>query len=131
MIVVLDTNTYSNWRRNEHWNETISTADKIIIPAIVLGELRVGFLRGAKGRENERKLVHFLRRAVVEIGNVGNATSHHYAIFKNHLRDQGTPIPAADVWIAAVAAEHGGLLLTRDGHFENLPQVRIANIDHA
>jgi len=131
MIVVLDTNAYSNWRRYGHWNETISTADKVIIPAIVLGELRFGFLRGVKCEENEQKLVHFLRQSVVEIGNVGNATSHHYAIFKNHLRDQGTPIPEADVWIAAVAAEHGGLLLTRDGHFKNLPQVRVANKDHA
>lgn len=129
MIVVLDTNAYSNWRRYGHGNELISTADKVIIPSIVLGELRAGFQRGIKAEENERKLDHFLRRAVVEVGVVGDGTSHHYALLKNHLRDQGTPIPEADVWIAAVAVEHGGLLLTRDGHFENLPQVRMAGIE--
>lgn len=131
MTVVLDTNAYSNWRRYGHWNNIISTANKVVIPSIVLGELRAGFQRGMKAKENERKLNDFLRRMVVEIGLVGDETSHHYALFKNHLREKGTPIPEADVWIAAVAFEHSGLLLTGDGHFENLPQVRVTTMEDA
>ena len=129
MTVVLDTNVYSDWRRYGHWNESISTADRVIVPAIVIGELRVGFLRGGKRGENEQKLDDFLRLAVVQVGVVGDATSQHYAILKNHLSTQGTPIPEADVWIAAVAMECSGRLLTRDGHFDNLPQVRRAVVE--
>lgn len=44
-------------------------------------------------------------------------------MLKNHLRNQGVPIPEADFWIVAV--ERRGLVLTRDWHFEHLPQVRI------
>jgi predicted nucleic acid-binding protein len=39
------------------------------------------------------------------------------------LRRQGTPIPAHDLWIAALAAQHGALLCTQDAHFQNLPQI--------
>ena len=131
MIAVLDTNAYSDWRRFGHWNSLIARAEKIIVPAIVLGELRSGFLRSARARENERKLVRFLGEKLVVIGLVGDETSHHYAILKNHLRTHGKPIPEADVWIAAIAVGHAALLLTRDRHFENLPQVRLADIKEA
>ena len=131
MIVVLDTNAYSDWRRFGHWNSLIAKAEKVIVPAIVLGELRSGFLRGAQARENERKLVSFLSEQLVTIGLVGDETSHHYAILKNHLRTHGKPIPEADVWIAAIAVEHAALLLTRDRHFEKLPQVRLVDMEEA
>lgn len=128
MIIVLDTNAYSDWRRFGQWNRLVSTAGKVIIPAMVLGELRAGFLQGSKRKENESRLDEFLSIAVVQVGVVGDVTSQHYAILKHHLRSQGTPIPEADVWIGAIAVEHGGLLLTRDKHFENMPQVRMAEI---
>lgn len=125
MIVALDTNAYSDWRRFGHWNGIISRADKVIMPAIVLGELRLGFLNGAQTRENERKLATYLREKVVSVGIVGEETSHIYAVLKNHLKSVGKPIPEADVWISAIAVEHSALLLTRDKHFGYLPQVRL------
>ena len=41
------------------------------------------------------------------------------------LREKGTPIPTNDIWIAAMVRETGGKLLTRDSHFECLPQVEL------
>jgi hypothetical protein len=41
------------------------------------------------------------------------------------LREKGTPIPTNDIWIAAMVRETGGKLLTRDSHFECLPQVKL------
>jgi predicted nucleic acid-binding protein len=32
-------------------------------------------------------------------------------------------IPAHDIWIAALAAQHNLLLFSRDNHFEHLPQI--------
>lgn len=125
MIVVLDTNAYSDWRRFGLWNPLISRAEKVLIPSIVLGELRAGFLRGRQSGANEDGLARFLAQRCVEVGVVGEITSRHYAILKDHLRRSGKPIPEADVWIAAVAMEHAALLLTGDSHFKYLPQVSV------
>jgi tRNA(fMet)-specific endonuclease VapC len=37
------------------------------------------------------------------------------------LKRHGTPIPTNDIWIAAVALQHGFSLFTRDEHFSNIP----------
>ena len=125
MRVVLDTNAYSDWLRDGRWSEGIANAEEVIIPAIVLGELREGFLRGSKADFNETVLREILEQPFVTIGVVGEATSHHFAMFKKHLKDAGTPIPVNDVWIAACCFELSAELLTSDRHFKNLPQVRV------
>lgn len=123
MTVVLDTNAYTDWRKDGRWNEIISTADRVLVPVVVLGELRAGFLRGQQGAANERKLVRFLSHPVVQIVPVLESSSRWYAEFKHQLRSAGKPIPENDVWIAALAVEHAAMLLTSDAHFEFLPQV--------
>jgi len=35
----------------------------------------------------------------------------------------GTPIPDNDLWIAAMSLEHDLALVTRDRHFDRIPQV--------
>jgi tRNA(fMet)-specific endonuclease VapC len=42
------------------------------------------------------------------------------------LKRAGTPVPDNDLWIAAVAIEHDLALVTRDRHFDKLPQLRRA-----
>jgi len=41
------------------------------------------------------------------------------------LRQQGTPVPTNDLWIAALVTEHGARLCTRDAHFEKLAQLDV------
>jgi tRNA(fMet)-specific endonuclease VapC len=43
-------------------------------------------------------------------------------IFKQ-LREQGTPIPSNDIWIAALAIQYEMILGTRNKHFGHLPQI--------
>jgi tRNA(fMet)-specific endonuclease VapC len=53
-------------------------------------------------------------------------TARRYGEIKNALRLKGRPIPENDMWIAAIALQHGLQLATRDAHFreiENLPSV--------
>jgi predicted nucleic acid-binding protein len=121
--ILLDTNAYSDWRRTGRWNEAISTASEVLIPAIVLGELRYGFAGSTKAVENESKLWMFLNSDAVEVLNVSEATSRTYANLKYFLRNVGKPIPENDIWIAALAVEHGVHLVTSDAHFDHLPQV--------
>lgn len=123
MRILLDTNAYSDWRRQGRWNDTIAVADEVLVPAVVLGELRYGFRGSARERENEGKLQAFLREPVVRVVAVDEPTSHGYALLKEHLRTRGHPIPENDIWIAALAMQYLATLLTSDAHFEHLPQV--------
>ncbi len=123
MKILLDTNAYSDWRRSGRWNETITTASEVLVPVIVLGELRYGFHGAKRGAENEVKLRQFLLDPVVRVIVVGEATSRSYAVLKHFLRRVGNQIPENDIWIAALAVEHLVPVVTADAHFDALPQV--------
>ena len=43
---------------------------------------------------------------------------------KSLVLDSNALIALFDVWIAAGALETGSVLLTRDGHFANIPMIR-------
>jgi tRNA(fMet)-specific endonuclease VapC len=94
-----------------------------LVPFVVLAELRAGFAVGTQGRANERFLQRFLAKAGVEVVYATDATTHRYATLYRQLRQQGTPVPTNDLWIAALVTEHGARLCTRDAHFENLAQL--------
>jgi predicted nucleic acid-binding protein len=51
------------------------------------------------------------------------ATAEHHARVFVQLKRAGTPIPDNDVWIAAIVLEHNLTLVTRDRHFECIPQI--------
>jgi len=122
--VALDTNRYIDLCRGEAAVvETVELADKVWIPFIVLGELRAGFVLGNQGTRNEAVLRRFLIKPNVEVLYADDQTTHHYANVYRQLRRQGTPIPANDIWIAALALQHSFSLMTRDTHFEHLPQL--------
>ena len=126
LIVVLDTNAYSDWRRSGRWHANIAIADRVVIPSIVLGELLHGFGNGGRRAENIAKLDDFLSQPQVEMVTLTRRTAEIYGHLLDQLQTQGTPIPTNDIWISAIARELNGELATRDAHFEHLPQVRLA-----
>jgi tRNA(fMet)-specific endonuclease VapC len=89
----------------------------------VLGELRAGFLGGNRAAANEQILIAFLAQPGVRVLVPDELTTHHYATLFNQLRQQATPIPTNDLWIAALVVQHGLMLYTRDAHFDRLPQI--------
>jgi tRNA(fMet)-specific endonuclease VapC len=126
MILVLDTNVHSDWRRSGKWMTSIAFADRIIIPSVAMGEILHGFINGTQTEGNQRLFAEFLAEPQVEVAPVGRRTAEIYAEFVQYLRKQGTPIPTNDIWIAAQAHESGGELAARDGHFDALPMLRMA-----
>lgn len=126
VILVLDTNAHSDWRRSGKWMNNIAFADRMIIPSVAMGEIFHGFINGTKTEKNQRLFAEFLAEPQVEIAPVGRKTAEIYAEFVQYLRKCGTPIPTNDIWIAAQAHESGGELAARDGHFDVLPMLRIA-----
>jgi predicted nucleic acid-binding protein len=124
MRVILDTNRYVDFCRGEASVQAIiRQAQSINLPFIALAELRSGFRCGTVGRRNEAVLVRFLASPRVSVAYPDEQTTHTYAGLFAQLRAQGTPIPTNDLWIAALAVQHGLLLCSRDAHFEHLPQL--------
>ena len=124
MRIALDSNRYVDFARGDpEVVEALEQAEEIHIPLIVLGELRAGFAVGTRGAENEGGLRRFLLRPGVVVAFPDEATTHHYGAVYRQLREQGTPIPTNDMWIAALVLQHGLVLCARDRHFDNLPQI--------
>jgi len=48
-----------------------------------------------------------------------------YATVRSYLRSRGKLIPDNDLWIAATALAHDLTLVTRDGHFERVPGLKL------
>jgi tRNA(fMet)-specific endonuclease VapC len=125
MKLVMDTNIYCDYA--EGVPETVEAiaahGEQIYIPAIVVGELVFGFLKGAQQQLNDRKLRQVISRLKIEIVDVTADVARKYAIIFLSLQKKGTKIPINDVWIAACCMEIGGTLLTRDKHFKAVEQI--------
>ena len=101
----------------------LEDAEGIMLPFVVLGELRAGFANGRRQAENEQILRRFLLKEGVRLLLADDQTTHHYASVFRQLRKQGTPIPTNDMWLAALVLQHNLVLHARDKHFDHLPQV--------
>ncbi len=88
---------------------------------IVLGEFRYGIAesehRAAYEAWLEAQLSHF------KVLDVTDETTIAYAALRVALRRLGRPIPANDVWIAALALQHRLPVLSRDQHFDVVPGI--------
>jgi tRNA(fMet)-specific endonuclease VapC len=122
--VAVDTNRYVDLCKGlDETIEILEQAEEILIPFVVLGELRAGFVHGRREAENERVLRRFLLKDGVRVMFADDQTTHHYASVFRQLRKQGTPIPTNDMWIAALVLQHNLVLHARDKHFDHLPQL--------
>ena len=125
----MDTSAYSALGRgNQAVLDVMRDSEMIAVPAIVLGELHSEFRAGTRWKENSEHLAHFLRKPSVRVLPVTEETALPYAEIDVYLREKGRPIPRNDVWIAAVALEHGLQLLTLDAHFREIPLLLIQPI---
>ena len=103
--------------------EQVREAERIYLPFVTLTELRSGFLCGTKARHNERVLTRFLNSPRVRTLYADDQSTHHYARLFLQLREQATPIPTNDIWIAALSIQHDLPLFARDSHFDHIPQL--------
>jgi len=53
-----------------------------------------------------------------------NHTPSHYAEIGHLLKKTGRPIPTNDIWIAALARQHAMPILSRDRHFDFIPDIQ-------
>ncbi len=119
--ILIDTNIYSYAMKGDPESVIVlQQANQIGICSITIGELLSGFKAGKKESENRKELEEFLDAPRVQIYAIDEGTAEFYADILNNLRKKGTPIPTNDIWIAAVAFQHGLRLFSKDQHFKKV-----------
>ena len=115
--MILDTNALSAWAEGILTVEPhLRTADRIVVPTIVLGEYYFGIRQSRHRRRYEDWLRRYLPLA--EIATVTQATAEVYAEIRLELKRSGNPIPSNDTWVAALARQHILPVLSNDAHFD-------------
>ena len=121
--MILDTNALSAFVDGDPAiGEVMRHQARASIPVIVLGEFRYGIAQSRHRETYEQwlqaQLQHF------DVLPVTDETAIAYAALRVTLKKNGTPIPANDAWIAALALQHRLPVLSRDQHFDAVPQIR-------
>jgi tRNA(fMet)-specific endonuclease VapC len=120
----LDTNRLTDlFKGDTALAEWLEACDEVWIPLVVLAEIKAGFYGGAQQHRNQMLLGRLLSKATFRILLPGRETAEQYARLFVQLKRAGTPIPDNDLWIAALALEHDLMLVTRDQHFQHVPQL--------
>lgn len=99
----------------------LAISDKVYVPAVVIGELLGGARRSARIANNIAEVEAF--PADNRVLDCDLETARHYGDIYSQLRARGKPIPENDMWIAAVAQQHGLPLATRDAHFAEVHSI--------
>jgi tRNA(fMet)-specific endonuclease VapC len=89
----------------------------------VLGELLAGAFRSARATAVIARIESLISGS--DVLPCSRETARRYAVVRNDLRAKGNPIPENDVWIAAIALEHGLTLVTRDKHFGRVNRLSV------
>lgn len=124
--MILDTNALSAFVDGDAAvGAVLRRQARACIPVIALGEFRYGIAqsrhRAAYERWLQSELPHF------EVLPVTEETTANFAKLRGVLKQQGTPIPANDAWIAALALQHRLPVLSRDRHFDAVPRLSRQN----
>ena len=115
--MILDTNALSAYLDSTpDAVEIVSGARELAIPVIVAGEFAFGVAQSRHREAYERSLQRMLDRCTVL--DIGIETARHYAAIRLELKSAGKPIPANDVWIAALSRQHAIPVMSRDSHFD-------------
>ena len=120
--MILDTNALSAFVDGDMTvGDILRHQERAAIPVIVLGEFRYGIAVSRYRRAYEAWLDSQL--PYFDVLAVTGDTSIAYAALRVALKRSGRRIPANDAWIAALALQHGLPVLSRDRHFDAVPNL--------
>ena len=94
----------------------------VSLPVPAIGELYYGARKSGNPIENLARVNRLTQRFPLLFCDL--ETARWYGIIKNRLRRKGRPIPNNDIWIAAIAMQHGLILVTRDSHFDEVDSLQ-------
>ena len=118
--MILDTNAISALaQKNRALIAALEDALRLAVTIVSVGEVSYGIRRSTVRHE----LVSWLREQLLaraEILFLDLSTTEHYADIRAELQTSGTPIPANDVWIAALCRQHDLPIVSLDVHFDHV-----------
>jgi len=121
--LILDTNALSAAAGREPAAlKVVAGAERLAVPVIVLGEFRLGIAQSRHRADYEAWLREWI--GAVTVLDIDEETTRHYAAIGLELKRAGKPIPANDLWIAALCRQHALRLVSRDRHFDLVPGLR-------
>ena len=91
-------------------------------PVIVAGEFAFGIAQSRYREAYEKSLERMLDRC--RVLDIGIETARHYATIRLQLKAAGKPIPANDIWIAALCRQYAMPIMSRDSHFDFVSGLR-------
>ena len=103
--------------------DPLAQSNDIFLPTIVLGELYYGARKSTHVDANISRIDELAASSALLGCDID--TARHYGTIKNDLRAKGRPIPENDIWIAAVAQQHGLTLVSRDKHFNEVDRLSL------
>jgi tRNA(fMet)-specific endonuclease VapC len=121
--VLLDTNAIIAFQRKDSvLNNVLKNYQASFIPIIAVGELYFGAYKSQRVQENRQAIDEFLVDRILLYPD--KDTADIYGHVKQSLQGKGRPIPENDIWIAAIALQQDLVLITKDGHFREVDNLK-------
>jgi predicted nucleic acid-binding protein len=121
--MILDTNAISALAGLDQTLARMVDADgNASLSFIAVAEYRYGILGSTKQIACQKTLDGLLEILPVLLPDL--ETLEIYAALSHELKRVGRTIPTNDLWIAALARQHAMPVLSRDQHFDRIPDIQ-------
>jgi predicted nucleic acid-binding protein len=121
--MILDTNAISALaEQDKALTDLVEAAPRIAVTIISLGEYAFGISQSRHRAELKAWLDALLLK--VDVLLLEQKTLPFYAEVRGRLKVAGTPIPANDCWIAALAQQHRLPIASQDRHFDSVKGIQ-------
>lgn len=118
--VLFDTNAFIGLMNStDEFVENAPSFERIAVAFATVGELHTGVYKSARIAGNMNRLHEALQQTRIVYPDF--ETARRFGELDPLLRSKGRRTPPNDLWIAAIALQHGLPLLTRDAHFTPIP----------
>lgn len=132
-LYILDTDHLAYLQRGEPTVlsrlEQLGPDDRVLTSVVGVGELLKGVLVLPPSKR-QKQLLQLYREVVAQLPEalpITRSVAERFGVIDADLRRKGKPIPTNDVWVAAVAMDAGGILVSNDKHFREIESLSRAN----
>jgi len=122
--LIVDTSVLIDYLRGRPGFPALESVSEIYLPAMVLAEVQIGWLRAHGPPHRQMRRFEDLL-SIMFFLPILRATVSFYIEVRRDLELVNAIIPENDLWIAATAKEHSLPLLTSDEHFRRVPGITL------
>src|SRR6266850_7999660 len=124
--LIVDTSVLIDYLRGRPGFPALESVSEIYLPAMVLAELQIGWLRAHGFPHRQIRRFEDLVSIMFFLPILRSTVSFYIEVRRN-LELVNSIIPENDLWIAATAKEHDLPLLTSDEHFGRIAGISVLN----